>query len=438
MKRIVLLFLILLSQTSFGQLVAGPMLGYSEMKETLIWVQTEGETDVQYAYWPEGDESKKILTELVRTQKVNNYIAKILATDLEPGTKYSYELHLNGEKVDLPYPLEFQTQTLWNYRTDPPAFSFAAGSCTYVNETAYDRPGKPYGQTMDIFNKIYSHNPDFMVWGGDNIYLREVDWNTRNGIYHRYKEFKKQPELQALWANTHHYATWDDHDYGPNDSDRSYPGKRWALEAFKDNWGNPNYVWENEAVTGSYQWEDCQFYNLDDRWFRASNDDPDSTKDYYGAKQLNWLIDNLIWSKAPFKFIVTGGQVVSPSNVFENMAAYPVERKRLLDAISEKKIKGLFFISGDRHHTVMHKLDREGTYPLYELTVSPLTSNAYEPMPEEYKFKTIMEGTVVSKQQTFAIMEVSGKRTDRMLKIKVYNAANELQFEREIKANDLK
>ncbi|SOE19525.1 alkaline phosphatase D [Spirosomataceae bacterium TFI 002] len=438
MKRILLICLLFISSNAISQLVAGPMLGYSEMKEVLIWAQTEGTAEVQYAYWPMGKPADKKLTDKVKTVKDNNFIAQILATDLEPSTKYNYEIHINGKKQSFSYPLEFQTQTLWNYRMDPPAFTFAAGSCTYVNETAYDRPGKPYGKTMDIFNKIYGHNPDFMVWGGDNIYLREVDWNTRNGIYHRYKEFKKQPELQALWANTHHYATWDDHDFGPNDSDRSYPGKPWALEAFKDNWGNPNYVWENEAVTGSYQWEDCQFYNLDDRWFRAPNDDPDSTKDYYGAKQLNWLIDNLIWSKAPFKFIVTGGQVVSPSNVFENMAAYPVERKKLLDAIESKKIKGLFFISGDRHHTVMHKLDREGTYPLYELTISPLTSNAYEPMPEEYKFNTIMEGTVVTKQQTFAIMNVSGKRTDRELKISVYNAADELQFERTIKANDLK
>lgn len=32
-------------------------------------------------------------------------------------------------------------------------------------------------------------------------------------------------ELQPFLASTHHYAIWDDHDYGPNDSDRGFYNK---------------------------------------------------------------------------------------------------------------------------------------------------------------------------------------------------------------------
>lgn len=408
------------------------------MMEVQLWLQTKNTADVQFAYWEKGTDGDKALTPLITTNASNHFIAKVLAFPLEPGKTYEYEVHIDDKKIDFDYPLEFRTQTLWQFRTDPPAFTFGAGSCVFVNEPAYDRPGRGYGQGMGIFNHIYSRKPDFMLWGGDNIYLREVDWNTRNGIYRRYKEFKKQPELQKLWANTHHYATWDDHDYGPNDSDRSYYGKPWSLEAFKDNWGNPNYIFKDEAVTGTFWWEDCQFFLLDDRWFRAPNADPDSSKDYFGQKQIDWLIDNLTWSRAPFKFIVSGGQMVSPSDVFENMAAYPVERKKLLDAIEKNRIRGLIFISGDRHHTAIHKLERDGTYPLHEITISPLTSNAYEPLEKEFDYGTIEDGTVIRRMQNFGMMEVSGPRTDRKLTVKIFDKNNKFLYDYVITANELK
>jgi alkaline phosphatase D len=243
--------------------------------------------------------------------------------------------------MNFTYPLEFQTQTLWQFRTDPPNFKFAVGSCTYTNEPEVDRPGVPYGKDINIFSKIYDQKPNFMVWGGDNIYLREVDWNTKTGINHRYTDFKSQKVLQPLWANVHHYAIWDDHDYGPNDADRSFWGKNMTLKSFKDFWGNPNYIFEKDAITGTFFWEDCQFFLMDNRWFRAPNELRDENKDYFGDQQLNWLIDALRASSAPFKFVVTGGQVVNNAKVFENMATYPGERQKLLDKIKEKDRKSV-------------------------------------------------------------------------------------------------
>ena len=49
--------------------------------------------------------------------------------------------------------------------------SFAIGSCSYVNEPEFDRPGKPYGSNFEIFNSINNKNPDFMLWLGDNMYF---------------------------------------------------------------------------------------------------------------------------------------------------------------------------------------------------------------------------------------------------------------------------
>src|SRR5690606_34340514 len=180
--------------------------------------------------------------------------------------------------------------------------------CTYINDEPYDRPGKPYGGGYEIFNAMYQEKPDMMMWLGDNVYLREVDWNSKTGIYYRYTHTRSLPELQPLLASTHHYAIWDDHDYGPNDADRSFWGKDMTLKAFKDFWANPNYgVGGTEGITGTFFWEDCQFFLLDDRWYRS----PMPGKEYFGQTQLNWLVDALRSSKATFKFICTGGQILN-------------------------------------------------------------------------------------------------------------------------------
>ena len=60
------------------------------------------------------------------------------------------------------------------------------GLCVYVNEAPYDRAGPEYGGDYGIFASIDAQRPDFMLWMGDNVYLRPADWNTRTGIYHRY------------------------------------------------------------------------------------------------------------------------------------------------------------------------------------------------------------------------------------------------------------
>ena len=421
-----------------AQIKSGPMLGYSEMREVLLWVQTEKPDFVKFSYWDKEAPTVKYFTDEIQTMKDNAYVAKLIADQVLPGKKYGYEVWINKKPVKAENVQEFQTQTLWQYRFDPPAFKFALGSCTYTNEERFDRPGVPYGKSTSIFTKIYDQKPNFMVWGGDNIYLREVDWNTKTGVNHRYSEFKKVKELQPLWANVHHYAIWDDHDFGPNDADRSFFGKNTTLGAFKNFWGNPNYIFENEGITGSFLWEDCQFFLMDDRYFRAPNDLADSTKDYFGEKQLTWLIDALSASAAPFKFVITGGQVVNEAAVSENMATYPVERKKLFDKLIENKISGVIFVSGDRHHTNLQKLERNGTYPLYDLTISPLTSSAGKPADIELKGNTIIKGTELYNSQAFSIMEVSGKRTDRVLKINVFDANGDKKWDYVINAKDLR
>ena len=416
---------------------SGPMVGYSEMREVKLWVQTKQATRVQIRYTEEDKPGTTYLTNEVSTEKATAFTAHLLADQVEPGRKYVYELLIEGQKVSLPYPTTFQSQSLWLYRMDPPAFRFGVGSCTYVNEPEVDRPGQAYGGGYEVFTSLAAQKPDFMLWTGDNTYLREVDWNTRTGVLRRYTHTRSVPEMQPLLANTHNYATWDDHDYGPNDSDRSYWLKPVTLEAFKLFWTNPNYVFDT-GCTGTFQWNDCQFFLMDDRTFRAPNEMPDGPeKDYLGQRQFDWLIEALGNSRASFKFVVIGNQVVNPAKLFENYSNYGHERDRLFKAIADAKIPGVLFLTGDRHHTIVHKLDRPGTYPLYDLTVSPLSSGPAKARDEELKQATYVEGTYLS-ERNFGILSVSGPLRERVLNIKVYDAKGTEKWSRDIKAAELK
>jgi alkaline phosphatase D len=214
--------------------------------------------------------------------------------------------------------------------------------------------------------------------------------------------------------------------------------KRVSRSKFKNFWANPNYVFENESVTGTFEWADVQFFMMDDFWWKAPTEiqSKEDKGDYFGQRQLDWLIDALSFSKAPFKIVVVGGQVINQARVFENMSTFDKEREKLIKAITDRKIQGVLFISGDRHHSVIHKLDRPGSYPLHDITVSPLTSGPSKPIKEETT-GTMIESTLYT-ERNFGFATVSGPRRDRVLKLGVYSTKGELQWEREFKASELR
>jgi alkaline phosphatase D len=442
--RITFLFTLLLCIASRGfaqstLLQSGPMLGYSAMREVFLWVQTKSEATVHFEYWEKGKPQSRAKTDKVVTQKIEGFTARITATDLVPSTKYEYEVFINGKKVERPYPLEFQTQTLWQYRTDPPNFKFAFGSCHYVNEPPYDRPGTPYGGEHEIFKEIAKQKPDLMVWGGDNTYLREVDYDSRSGMIARYTHTRSVPEMQALLGATHHLATWDDHDYGPNDADRSFIYKDQSTDIFKLFWGNPNYgVGTNgKGISGKAAWADVEFFILDNRYFKSPNDRTDAKKELLGDQQIEWLIDALAESRATFKFIVMGVQALNSAAMFENYSTCPEEKTKLLGKIRENKIRGVVFLTGDRHHSVLSMLkESDRVYPIYDFTISPFTSGVHAPHPEENNALAV-PNTLVT-ERNFAVFEVTGATKERVLKVSVINVKGEVKWTKEIAAKDLR
>jgi len=437
MKQIFLTALLLLLHSKLilaqSQLLqSGPMLGYNEMQEVLLWAQTTREATVQFAYWPQEAPDDRRLSAEKQTIKEEAFTAKLLADEVEPGTAYEYELLINGKAIKLDYPTTFTTQKLWQWRNGPPDFSVALGSCSYINEARYDRPGDGYGSGYGIFEAVYEKQPDAMVWLGDNIYLREADWYTWTGILHRYTHTRSTPEMQPLLASAHHYAIWDDHDFGPNNSDRSFIHKDKTLKAFQLFWGNPTYGLPGQkGITSFFQYNDIDFFLLDNRYFRSPNNRRSGEATILGEEQLEWLIDALSNSRSPFKMVCIGGQVLNTVAEYENYAnRHWKERQYLLKRIEEEGIRNVVFLTGDRHHTEMSGYTNNAGHKVYDITISPLTSGSGHGEEEANDLR--LEGTFVN-EQNFGILEFSGPRTERQLTITVYDQEGNELWSRSLK-----
>jgi len=419
-RRLSLALLLLLHVSLTGahaaELAAGPMVGATAMRSARIWFQTAKPGIARVEYWLASAPRSQRHTASATLASSRQNAVTVTLNDLKPGTRYSYRVLVDGKAVSS--VLSFATQTLWQWRTDPPDFRVVTGSCAYTNEPEFDRPGKPYGDGDGIFDQMAAARPDLTVWLGDNLYYREVDFDSPWGMAARYTHSRQQPSLQALLRTGSHAAIWDDHDYGPNDSNSSFPLKDASLELFKRYWPNPSFgLAELPGVFTIVRQGDADFFLLDDRWYRDDDRESSGTKTMFGAAQLRWLKNALLNSTATFKIIANGSQMLDAAETYrESWSHYKDERQGFLDWLTANKVNGVMFLSGDRHYTEMLQWPRPGNYPLTELTCSPFTASPVDtskmpPTPGQ------VPGTLVS-ERNFCTMDFSGPRTKRTLLIR--------------------
>lgn len=449
MKRIVLFltFVFSISGTGFTQdtslLVAGPMLGYLEHREALIWLQVTPEvSSIEVRYFSE-EHPTGIRSVTYRGALGESYNPeKIVLDNLMMNTKYVYEIYLNHKKQDFPYPLTLTTKDTWEFRKPAPDFSFLFGSCVYINDPAFDRPGQPYGRDLRILDTMAKTTSDFMLWLGDNTYTREADWTSKSGFYYRYTHTRRCRNMQQLLASRPHYAIWDDHDYGPNDANASFELKDVSLQAFRDFWGNKTFGEAgNPGVYTRFTWSDCEFFLLDDRYYRSAESvqDSASTKKYLGDQQMQWLLNGLASSHATFKFIAVGNQVLNPLNDFESYRHYALEFGQLIQFIRQNSIAGIIFLSGDRHISDLIRIKSEGLYPLYDVTSSAITSRSFSRFSETKEFNNpyrVVPAAVTD--QNFIKIAIHGGRNNRIATVSAINADNKVMWQYEIKEAELK
>lgn len=404
-----------------AQLVAGPMSGYVELRTAKIWVEVKPGNEVQLWYWKKGSSDAHQITRTAPNTWFGTVSFDLVGLDMN--SSYEYAVLVNNKSAKKPAKAdgEFTTLDLWQWRKPAPDFNFLTGSCAYFNEPVYDRPGTPYGHDSSVFQTMAKEKTAFMLWLGDNWYTREADYFSEWGLWYRASHDRAQPVLQSFLKSTQHYAIWDDHDYGPNDADKSFVLKETSRKVFMNYWSNPSYGQNGQGIYTKISYSDCDFFLMDDRYFR-SNDDmtpyvygkPNPDKKMWGDEQMEWLKNSLLLSKATFKFIVTGSQTLNPASPYDCLQDYPVEFNSLMSYLSAEKINGVLFLTGDRHHSEVIRYDRPQDYPLYDITSSPLTSGVGKVSGKETNNPARVPNTLVE-DQNYTRVSVQGAKGARKL-----------------------
>lgn len=244
-------------------------------------------------------------------------------------------------------------------------------------------------QPQPLWTSVIADQPDLWIWLGDNVYADTKDSTVFKA---KYDMQLAHPNYKELYSSTSIIGTWDDHDYGMNDGDKTYTAKDISKKYALDFLGVPESA-EVRSRNGIYQSFEYTYNELlirvlllDNRYFK----DPISKGssgyvatpgiDILGEEQWQWLEDQLN-KEEDILIIGNGSQVIPEEHRYEKWANYPDSRNRLLNLLAEEKTENIILISGDRHIGEMSKIEWNGK-TIYDVTSSGMT-HSYEEIGSE-------------------------------------------------------
>ncbi|MEO6775467.1 MAG: alkaline phosphatase D family protein [Kofleriaceae bacterium] len=295
--------------------------------------------------------------------------ARVLATDLAPGTQYTVSL-LTDDGTRMQHAVRTSPAD-----DDPRAVRIAV-SADLDPQPAFD---------SDIFDQIIAADPDVFFTIGDVPYtddgpvaLTVDEYRQRHGLLRTAPYLR--PWLEAIGL----CAIYDDHEFR-NDWDAS------RVAAEPDRYAAAMQVWDeffplqatppapaDEVRYRNFRWgANVECFVLDCRRFRSANAAPDdATKTMLGATQKAWFLAALARSTAPFKLVFTS--VPLDYGVGDDhWAGYTTEREELLAAIQAMATPGVLFLSGDQHYFAAYR----HSFGLREFQVGPLRRGLGTPGP---------------------------------------------------------
>jgi alkaline phosphatase D len=230
------------------------------------------------------------------------------------------------------------------------------------------------GQPQASWYLLLAQQPDIHLTVGDTHYADTTDPTVQ---WKHHVTYRRQKEFATVLRNVPTYAIWDDHDYGPNNSDGTAKGKERSLAGWKQAWANPALgTPDTPGAFFKFSHGDVDFFMVDSRYHRSPDKAPDDNeKRMLGDAQFAWLLDGLRNSKARFKVIVSGS-TLNHSKV-DGWRIYTFSRHRLFDALKKHQISGVMYMSGDIHNSLVwehHESDRVG-YPLVEVISSGVANS---------------------------------------------------------------
>lgn len=241
---------------------------------------------------------------------------------------------------------------------------------------------------QEMWLNIMEYKPDLFLFLGDNVYGNCTNVKCYVKTYN--KQLKKPNFLDFMEA-VPIIGTWDDHDFGPNNSGTNHPLKKEAQKYFLDFIGEPAQSSRRtqEGIYTSYTFgkegQKVKFILLDERYFR---DDPGENADILGEIQWKWLERELDQSDAQINIIGSSSQFLSTKTTCDRWEQYPKSEKRMYQLIKDSKKPGIIFLSGDIHCAeMMQNTSSDLNYPIYEFTASGMSHAHTGPKINSNKYK---------------------------------------------------
>jgi alkaline phosphatase D len=373
--------------------IVGPLVGHVTDATAEIWAYAgprDGKIALEVAELDAagGVNDENNLPPALRTRleqmpdPAKHYETQFHVTGLKPNTKYAFSIRVPGERAVEP----------GSFKTAPAAgapakFRLAVASCfgnTYSRKDGHTRAEHEY--INHTWHLLTNREPDLQLIIGDNVYANSTDYNHLWDS-HTLERVNNRPFSTAI-RSIPTYAVWDDHDYGPNDSDGTAKGKEQSLRAFNEVFANPPRQGDDHTpgVFTSFSWGGVDFFLLDGRYHRSPDDAPDDDqKTMLGEAQFKWLIEQLQHSKAPFKVLVSGSSWAASQG--DGWRVYRAARDQLWKAIVKHHIDGVVYVSGDIHRCdlPLHNPEVRGAYRMPEIISSGLGSHGkHDPLAFVY------------------------------------------------------
>lgn len=339
--------------------VIGPLLGHVEPSRAIVWYRPITAGEVQLLVTESGQPEGRTFTATASAD--HDLCVTWTISDLKPGTEYKAQVIAGKGNKPVGKPCVIRTPA----PADKPArVTLAFGSC--ASSTKF----------FDIWEKIGEVGADGMVLLGDTPYINKTDLKS-NRDYHR--EFLSIPTLVELARTRPLWATWDDHDFGGNDTDgkQMLPHRDTIRQAFIEYRGLNSYGTGTQGIYTSFRFGPLEVFLLDPRYFSQTEPSPVNSKQptCLGKEQWQWLLDGLRKSTAPFKIVASGMIWDDKKNKEkDDWETYAHEREALYDFIAEKNISGVVLLSGDIHvsRQLRYPLKNRIGYDLEQWIVSPM------------------------------------------------------------------
>jgi alkaline phosphatase D len=343
-------------------LTHGPLLGHLTPTSANVWARCSEPGAYVLAATGEGGEITAVAD--ARAERDNTVVWNV--SGLEAGRRYRYEVRRGDRTLFTRADAAFVTPLT---QTAPAVTRLVVGSC--AREEEGDRA---------VWRRMAALDPHAVVLLGDTPYIDSMDLAVQRV---RYGEFAAVQEFADLLRARPLYATWDDHDFGRNDTDGRLEGKESVRQAFLEFHANPSYGEGGEGIYTRFRRGGVEVFLLDTRYFAGTAPSPIADgPTMLGTRQWEWLRDGLRASDAPFKLLASGliwNGAVRPGKP-DHWQSYSAERDALFRFLGGERISGVVLMGGDIHRTRVLRYPTEDTvgYPLTELVTSPMHADVID------------------------------------------------------------